>query len=243
MYKSLLARAREIRAAELEGEEGLEGGFTLIELMVVLLIIAILLAIAIPTFLGVTGSAKDRSAQSTDTNALTNLIAYYQNAQTYDASSTTAASNTVTTGESPESLALAAQEPSFTWVPGSTACATTDAGKCVSIQVSDAATSNDGQAVVLASMSASGTCWFVANLQYGSSANPAAAVATTGFSTQGTVGTAGAMASGSTPALITLAGTYYAQLQSAGTNCNAAFPETHTGGWNWGSSYSTAPNA
>ncbi len=34
-----------------------EGGFTLIELMVVLLIIAILLAIAIPTFLGVTSSA------------------------------------------------------------------------------------------------------------------------------------------------------------------------------------------
>src|SRR5579872_6103609 len=96
MFKSLLARAREVRAAELEGEEGLEGGFTLIELMVVLLIIAILLAIAIPTFLGVTGSAKDRSAQSTDTNAVTNLIAYYQNAQTYDASATTAASNTMT---------------------------------------------------------------------------------------------------------------------------------------------------
>src|ERR1039458_10739746 len=47
-----------------------EEGFTLIELMVVLLILAILLAIAIPTFLGVKGGAQDRAAQSNLTNAL-----------------------------------------------------------------------------------------------------------------------------------------------------------------------------
>ena len=47
-------------------------GFTLIELMVVVLIIAILLAIAIPTFLGAQNKAKDRSAQSSARNALTN---------------------------------------------------------------------------------------------------------------------------------------------------------------------------
>ena len=68
MLKSLLQRAREARAAELGDGEGLEEGFTLIELMVVLLIIAILLAIAIPTFLGVTNSASDRAAQSNLTN-------------------------------------------------------------------------------------------------------------------------------------------------------------------------------
>ncbi|MGZ4792162.1 MAG: prepilin-type N-terminal cleavage/methylation domain-containing protein, partial [Ilumatobacteraceae bacterium] len=44
-------------------------GFTLIELMVVVLIIAILLAIAIPTFLGAQNKAKDRSAQSSARNA------------------------------------------------------------------------------------------------------------------------------------------------------------------------------
>lgn len=48
-----------------------EDGFTLIELMVVVLIIAILLAIAIPTFLGAQDRARDRGAQSNLRNSLT----------------------------------------------------------------------------------------------------------------------------------------------------------------------------
>jgi type IV pilus assembly protein PilA len=48
-----------------------EDGFTLIELMVVLLIIAILLAIAIPTFLGARNTANARSTQEDLRNALT----------------------------------------------------------------------------------------------------------------------------------------------------------------------------
>src|SRR6202051_4308521 len=48
-----------------------EEGFTLIELMVVVLIIAILIAIAIPTFLGARTRANDRAAQSSLRNALT----------------------------------------------------------------------------------------------------------------------------------------------------------------------------
>ena len=48
-----------------------DDGFTLIELMVVVLIIAILIAIAIPTFLGAQNRARDRAAQSDLRNALT----------------------------------------------------------------------------------------------------------------------------------------------------------------------------
>ena len=48
-----------------------EKGFTLIELMVVVLIIAILIAIAIPTFLGAQDRARDRAAQSDLRNAFT----------------------------------------------------------------------------------------------------------------------------------------------------------------------------
>jgi type IV pilus assembly protein PilA len=62
-----------------------EEGFTLIELMVVVLIIAILLAIAIPTFLGARSRAQDRAAQSNLRNALTTEKTYYTDAQAYTA--------------------------------------------------------------------------------------------------------------------------------------------------------------
>src|SRR5580700_11313333 len=67
-----------------EGDLGEDAGFTLIELMVVLLILAILLAIAIPTFLGVTKSANDRAAQSNVNTAFVNAkAAFQQNGQSY----------------------------------------------------------------------------------------------------------------------------------------------------------------
>src|SRR5580700_4228974 len=81
-----------------------EAGFTLIELMVVLLIIAILLAIAIPTFLGVANSAGDRAAQSNLTNALTEAKALYQNAATYSPANTA-----MTTGT------FSSSAPEFSW--------------------------------------------------------------------------------------------------------------------------------
>jgi type IV pilus assembly protein PilA len=64
-----------------------EEGFTLIELMVVVLIIAILIAIAIPTFLGARQRAQDRAAQSNLRNALTAEKTYYTDQQVYTNSS------------------------------------------------------------------------------------------------------------------------------------------------------------
>jgi type IV pilus assembly protein PilA len=61
-----------------------EDGFTLIELMVVVLIIAILIAIAIPTFLGARGRAQDRAAQSSLRNVVTNAKAIYTDNEDYD---------------------------------------------------------------------------------------------------------------------------------------------------------------
>jgi len=75
-----IARLRAVRDAvgrTGEGEESPEAGFTLIELMVVLLIMGILLAIAIPTFLGVTGSAHAAATKTNISSAMTEAVASY----------------------------------------------------------------------------------------------------------------------------------------------------------------------
>jgi type IV pilus assembly protein PilA len=215
MCQAVLRRLGESRTAELEGQ-GAEAGFTLIELMVVLLIIAILLAIAIPTFLGVTSSANDRAAQSNLTNGLTEAAAQYQNAgQTYLGIST----------------ALSSSAPEYTWNASATTCAT-GSPNCISIDPTDVATSTDNQGVVLAAMSKTGTCWWVAQI-----AAVPATIATTGFIQAATA--AGSQNLGGS--LISKPGTYYAKKASGATgNCYATYIEVPTAGFNWGSSFATA---
>jgi type IV pilus assembly protein PilA len=142
-------------------EEGAESGFTLIELMVVLLIMAILLAIAIPTFLGVRGSAQDRSAQSDLTNAITSGKAIYTNAGTY---------GTLTNLQS----SLQASEPELNFTTGTASTSGPGTAHNVSVYVT-----TDGYIVILAAESADGRCWFAEDNEEASAGNGGLAGAST----------------------------------------------------------------
>lgn len=112
-----------------------EEGFTLIELMVVVLIIAVLLAIAIPTFLGAQTKAKERNAQSSARNALTAASTVYADTGSFSTSDAMRTS-------------LGTVEPSMTYA------ATSTTPKSVSVVV-------DASVLYLGVKSDTNTCYYI----------------------------------------------------------------------------------
>jgi type IV pilus assembly protein PilA len=128
---------------------GSEEGFTLIELMVVVLIIAILIAIAIPTFLGARQRAQNRAAQSSLRNGLTAAKTIFTDQEDYTCA-VSSASPCTSTATNP--MPISAVEPSLTFLDGASAPST---GPNV---LSLTATQTN---VTIAGLSKSGTCYFI----------------------------------------------------------------------------------
>jgi type IV pilus assembly protein PilA len=121
--------------AQRNGHRRNDDGFSLIELMIVVLIVAVLLAVAIPTFLGARQKAQDRDAQANLRTGLTAIKTAYVDGQSY----VTAASQ------------LASIEPSLTFVSG--------AGASSSSRQVIAVNAVDDQSVGMAVLASDGVCW------------------------------------------------------------------------------------
>ena len=113
-----------------------ERGFTLIELMVVVLIIGVLVVMALPTFLGARNRANDRAAQADIRNAFVAERAYYTDTLTYTTDPTT----------------MTAIEPAITYLDGDTPLVTDVAYLHLHPIPNE---------IYISAMSESGRCWYL----------------------------------------------------------------------------------
>lgn len=116
-----------------------DDGFTLVELMVAIMIIGALIAIAIPSFLGLRSGAQDRAAQATLATAerVVGVIAL---------------ENGGMPGNAALLAALPTVEPSITWQDH---LVSSTGPKFVSID------EDEGTELAMAVQSKSGTCWYL----------------------------------------------------------------------------------
>lgn len=202
-----------------------DDGFSLIELGVVLLVVAVLLAVAVPTFLGSSRIGNDRATQSNLSVALTEIKTMFQSNQSYAITWLAAAT-------------LKGTAPELSWVQ-SGPCTPTSRAHCISEYPVDVVTPDGGRGVILAELSRDGVCWYSADLE--------AVPTTTKFTdTGGTVQFLAGAANKQKPnnqklgsAALTRAGVFYSQKTT--TSCDARTPTTNANAWSWGVSYAAAP--